>query len=254
MLNVNLRDRPTAQTLFSIITNQHADSDNSFNPNTFCGLCCAGDIEFPPYSKSDDECWIEEPEEQLTPLPYLLSTNLYHALAQTDQCSAVLESNTLQNQDLDHGSDDAACNNVFSGDGNTDGEISSPMDINHVQAAIVTPKFNYTVPGCDNNEGKDGDDRSGGESSSRTSSVNHLQSAHQVRRRQNCARPSCDNNKGKGHCALAQHIRSFHLSQKSNCSFPDCDNNGGNGFWDSSTLGESHTISPFWPNLELLYS
>jgi serine/threonine protein kinase len=38
MLNVNLRDRPTSQTLFCMITNQHADSDNFFNPQVFCGF------------------------------------------------------------------------------------------------------------------------------------------------------------------------------------------------------------------------
>ncbi|PMD37014.1 kinase-like protein [Hyaloscypha variabilis F] len=235
MLNVNPRDRPTAQTLFSIITNQHADSDNSFNPNMFCGLCCPGDIELPPYSQSDDERWIEEPEEQLTAFPYLPLTNLDPALAQTDQCSAVLECNALQNQDLDHVSENALCNTVFSRYGNTDGEIWSPMDINHVQAAIVPHKFNHTFPGCDNNEDKDDDDSNGRGFSSRTNSVNHLQSAHKVRRRQNCDRPGCDNNKGKGYYILAQHVYSFHSSRNFNCAFPGCDNNEGKGFRGSIT-------------------
>jgi hypothetical protein len=238
MLNVNLQDRPTAQTLFSMITNQHADSANSFNPKMFCGLYYVKDDESPPFSESDEERWINEPEEQRTPLLYLLLINLDPVLAQADQCSAVLESNTLQNQDLDHGSGDALGNNVFSGCDNTEGVgLSSSMDIDHVQATILPHEFYYTFPGCDNNEDKDGDDNNRGGFSSRTNSVNHLQSAHKVRRRRNCVLPDCDNNKGNGYLCLAQHIRSFHLSQKSNCSFPGCDNNGGKGFWDSSTLG-----------------
>jgi len=102
------------------------------------------------------------------------TTNLDPALAQADQCSAVLESNTLQNQDLDHGPGVALCNNVFSGCDNTDGVgISSSMDID-ISSAIVSHKFIYAFPGCDNND-KDGDDNNRGGFSSRTNSARLLQ-------------------------------------------------------------------------------
>lgn len=238
MLNINRLDRPTAPTLFSMITNQHADSDKFFDPKTFCCLHCVEDNESPAFSQSDDEWWIEEPGEQRTPLPYRLSTNLDPALAQADQYSAVLESNALLNQDLDHGSYDVLGNNVLSGCDNTAGEgISLPMDIDHIQAATVPHEFSYAIPDCDSNENKNGDDSNGGGFSPRTDSVSHLQSEHKLRRRQKCVLDGCDNNKGKGYLHLAPHVRSSHLSRKSNCSFPGCDNNGGKGFWDSSTLG-----------------
>jgi serine/threonine protein kinase len=240
MLNVNPRDRPTAQILFSMITNQHADSETSFTPAMFCGLCCCEDDESSFYSESDGERWIEEPEEQPSLDPYLLSINLDPALAQADQYSAVLESNIDQNEDPGHGSSDALSSNMFpSCDNKNEVGLSSSMDIDcSVQGAIVPHKSNFTFLGCDNNIDEDDDDNHESGILSSRNSVDHLQSSH-IDPHRNCVFPDCDNDQGKGFLdrdSITKHIRSTHLSQKLNCTFPGCNNNRGKGFQKTERL------------------
>ena len=53
MDQVNVKRQPTRSP--DMITNQHADSDNFFNPKMFCGLYCVKDNELPPFLESDEE-------------------------------------------------------------------------------------------------------------------------------------------------------------------------------------------------------
>jgi serine/threonine protein kinase len=244
MLNVNLRYRPTAQILFTMITNQHADSDTSFNPATFCGSCCVEDDESSFYSESDGEHWIEGPEEQRTLHPYPLPFNAGPALAQLDQHSAELESNFRQNQDPGHGSNDDLSRNIVPSCENNNGvELSTSMDIaRHVQIAIVPHRSNFTFPGYENNNkdynDDDDDDDDGSGILSPRNSVDHLQSSH-IDPHRNCVFPDCDNDQGTGFSdrdSLTKHIRSTHLSQKLNCTFPGCNNNRGKGFQKTERL------------------
>ena len=85
------------------------------------------------------------------------------------------------------------------------------MDIDYVQAATVSHKFNYTFPGCDNNEDKDGDDNNRG--------------GFHLSQKSNCSFPGCDNNEGKGFwdsSTLGNHTQLVYLGEIWNCTFPGC--------------------------------
>ncbi|KAH6669245.1 kinase-like domain-containing protein [Halenospora varia] len=243
MLNINQRHRPTAQILSSIITNQTADSDISFNPRMFCGSCCVGDDESSFYSESDGEYWIERPEEQQTLHPYPLQFNVDPVRAQVDQHSAEPESEFHQNRDSGHGSSDTMSNNGNSNvvrllspmdiddDDNNGNEFSPPRDsVDHLQPAHTDPRRNCVFPGCDNDQGKGFPDR--------ISIKKHIRSIH-LGQKSNCTFPGCDSSTGKGFLnpgRLIHHILLTHMRQNSDCAFPGCDNNKGKGFSRSSAL------------------
>jgi len=161
MLNINPRDRPTAQTLFSIITQQQAGSDTLFSPVMFCGLCCLGGGDSSFGSESDGERWIEEPEEQRT-LHQYLSVNLDPALAQADQYSSALERNTHGEQDPSQRSNDALSNNIYPRCHNNNGDrdedkggfssLRNPAD--HLQSANMDNSIDGMFPSYANTQGK----------------------------------------------------------------------------------------------------
>ena len=239
MLNVNMRDRPTAQTLFSIITDQHADPDTSFSPAMFCGLCCVEDDESSFCPESDAERWVGELEEHPALDPYPLSINQNPALAKTNQYSTVLESNTRHEQDRGHGSNDALSNDKFSRHDNNDGVVLSSLMYTdrHFQAAIVPDRSNFAFAACDDNindgDGDDDDDDDDAEGwySSPRNSIDQLRSAHSGQGF-DCTFPGCDNNKGRGFSTrnnMKLHVESKHQGKRFNCTFPGCDNNKGRG-------------------------
>ena len=231
MLNINPRDRPTAQTLFSIITQQQAGSDTLFSPVMFCGLCCLGGGDSSFGSESDGERWIEEPEEQRT-LHQYLSVNLDPALAQADQYSSALERNTHGEQDPSQRSNDALSNNIYPRCHNNNGDrdedkggfssLRNPAD--HLQSANMDNSIDGMFPSYANTQGKG--------SPTRGTMERRAQSRHQGQK-SNCTFPGCNNNQGKGFASIQimeRHARSRHQGQKSNCSFPGCNNNQGKGF------------------------
>ena len=234
MLNVNRRDRPTAQTLFNTITQQQAESDTSFSPAEFCGLCCLKDDDSSFGSESDGEQWIEEPEEQRTLHPYLFSVNLDPALAQADQYAA-LESNTYGEQDPGQSSSNASSNNTFphrhnnAGDSDEDGDALSSVGtlVGHLQSANIESSIDHMFLGSTNNQGKGSPTRGDVERDS--------QSRHRDQK-STCTFPGCKNNKGKGFAtpqSMKRHIESRHLrdrGQNYTCTFPGCNNNYEKGF------------------------